>query len=207
MESISYITCTHNRKILEECLLISLILKDDDELIVVEDSKSIAEGYNTGIDRAKNKIKCFIHHDIIVTNPILLRMNLIAYCTEDIGMVGVIGSKTDIVPWWDGEGIGSALDTRKGIIYFSEGKDFCEHLDGIVLATYQDVEFDESIPGFHLYDQDICKQMTAKGLRNFCVKDGYRIVTHFTSAPSNLIQINGYVDAENVYRKKWHDPR
>jgi len=185
----------------------SLTLKDDDELIVVEDSKSIAEGYNTGIDRAKNKIKCFIHHDIIVTNPILLRMNLIAYCTEDIGMVGVIGSKTDIVPWWNGKGIGSAVDTRKGIIYFSEGKDFCEHLDGIVLATYQDVEFDESIPGFHLYDQDICKQMTVKGLRNFCVREGYRIVTHFTSAPSNLIQINGYVDAENVYRKKWHDPR
>ena len=203
MESISYITCTHNRKILEECLLMSLTLKDDDELIVVEDSKSIAEGYNTGIERAKNKIKCFIHHDIIVTNPTLLRTNLIAYCTEDIGMVGVIGSKTDIVPWWNGKGIGSAVDTRKGIIYFSKGKDFCEHLDGIVLATYQDVEFDESIPGFHLYDQDICKQMTVKGLRNFCIREGYRIVTHFTSAPSNLIQINGYVDAANVYRKKW----
>ena len=78
MESISYITCTHNKKIFQKCLFQSLILKDDDELIVVENAQSIAEGYNTGIDKAKNKIKCFIHHDLIVTNPILLRMNLMA---------------------------------------------------------------------------------------------------------------------------------
>jgi len=205
MESISYITCTHNRKIFEECLLISLTLKDDDELIVVEDSQSIAEGYNTGIDRAKNKIKCFIHHDIIVTNPTLLRMSLIAYCTEDIGMVGVIGSKTDEIPWWNGDCVGSVLDARKGIVYFSHGKEFCYHLDGVLLATCQDVRFDETIPGYHLYDQDICKQMIKKGLRNFCVKDGFRILTHFTNTPVDQ-EVDGYAEVEKFYRKKWHDP-
>ena len=203
MESISYITCTHNKNILEKCLLRSLILKDDDELIVVENAKSIAEGYNTGIDQAKNKIKCFIHHDLIVTNPILLRMNLIAYCIEEIGMVGVIGSVTDAAPWWDGQCVGSVVDSRNGILYFNDGKEFCLHLDGLILATYQDVRFDESIPGFHFYDQDICKQMEKQGKKNFCVKDGYRMVTHFTNGPNNIAQINGYAEAMEVYKKKW----
>jgi glycosyltransferase involved in cell wall biosynthesis len=203
MESVSYITCTHNKNILEKCLLRSLILKDDDELIVVENAKSIAEGYNTGIDQAKNKIKCFIHHDLIVTNPILLRMNLVAYCIDDIGMVGVIGSVTDAAPWWEGQCVGSVIDSRNGILYFSDGKEFCLHLDGLMLATYQDVRFDESIPGFHLYDQDICKQMEKQGKRNFCVKDGYRMVTHFTNGPMDISQINGYAEAMEVYKEKW----
>ncbi len=203
MESISYITCTNNDSILKNCLGRSLKLDNDDELIIVDNPKSIAEGYNYGIEYAKHRILCFLHHDLIVTNPILLRMNLMAYCTEDIGMVGVIGSITDAAPWWEGKGVGSAVDTRKGIIYFDEGKQFCEHLDGILLATFQDVRFDESIPGFHLYDQDICKQMTQQGKRNFCIGDGYRIVTHFTSAPSDTKQINGYDEALAVYRKKW----
>ena len=203
MESISYIVCTHNLSILERCLLKSLLLQEDDEIVVVEKPQSIAQGYNTGIDRAKHKIKCFIHHDIIVTNPHLLRMNLLAYCVEDIGMIGVIGSQTEASPWWEGQCVGSVLDPRSGILYFSDGKEFCLHLDGLMLATCQDVRFDESIPGYHFYDQDICRQMAAKGLSNFCIKDGYRIMTHFTQGTHDIHQINGYTEALQIYRNKW----
>lgn len=203
MESISYITCTNNHEILNKCLLPSIKLDWEDELIIVENPKSIAEGYNTGIDQAKHKIKCFVHHDLIITNPILLRMNIMAYCTQDIGIMGVIGCKNDAVPWWNGETIGNVVDTRKGIIWFDQGKGYCHSLDGILLATYQDVRFDESIPGFHLYDQDICKQMISQGLQNFCAGDGFRMVTHFTSTPADTDQINGYNEALDVYRKKW----
>jgi hypothetical protein len=203
MESISYIACTHNPNILEKCLMQSLILQDDDELIVIEGANSIAKGYNSGIDKAKNKIKCFIHHDLIVTNPILLRMNLLAYCIEDIGMVGIVGSQTDATPWWEGQCVGSVVDSRNGILYFSDGKQFCLHLDGLMLATWHDVRFDESIPGFHLYDQDICKQMAVKGLSNFCIKDGYRMITHFTQTPMDMSKINGYAEAMAIYNAKW----
>jgi hypothetical protein len=203
MESISYIACTHNTNILEKCLVQSLILQDDDELIVVEGAKSIAAGYNLGIDKANNKIKCFIHHDLIVTNPILLRMNLLAYCIEDVGIVGIVGSQTDAAPWWEGQCVGSVVDSRNGILYFSDGKQFCLHLDGLMLATWHDVRFDESIPGFHLYDQDICKQMAAKGLSNFCIKDGYRMITHFTQTPMDMSKINGYAEAMAIYNAKW----
>jgi hypothetical protein len=203
MESISYIACTHNTNILEKCLVQSLILQDDDELIVIENANSIAKGYNSGIDRAKNKIKCFIHHDLIVTNPILLRMNLLAYCIEDIGMVGIVGSQTDATPWWEGQCVGSVVDSRNGILYFSDGKQFCLHLDGLMLATWHDVRFDESIPGFHLYDQDICNQMAVKGLSNFCIKDGYRMITHFTQTPMDMSKINGYAEAMAIYNAKW----
>ena len=203
MESISYIACTHNTNILKKCLVQSLILQDEDELIVIEGANSIAKGYNSGIDMAKNKIKCFIHHDLIVTNPILLRMNLIAYCIEDIGIVGIVGSQTDATPWWEGQCVGSVVDSRNGILYFSDGKQFCLHLDGLMLATWHDVRFDESIPGFHLYDQDICKQMAVNGLSNFCIKDGYRMITHFTQTPMDMSKINGYAEAMEIYTAKW----
>ncbi len=181
----------------------SLILQDDDELIVIEGAKSIAEGYNNGIDKAKNKIKCFIHHDLIVTNPVLLRMNLLAYCIEDIGIVGIVGSQTEAAPWWEGQCVGSVVDSRNGILHFTDGKQFCLHLDGLMLATCQDVRFDESIPGFHFYDQDICRQMAEKGLHNFCIKDGYRMITHFTKTPMDMSKIGGYAEAMAVYAKKW----
>jgi hypothetical protein len=203
MDSVSYIACTHNTNILEKCLMQSLILQDDDELIVIEGAKSIAEGYNNGIDKAKNKIKCFIHHDLIVTNPVLLRMNLLAYCIEDIGIVGIVGSQTEAAPWWEGQCVGSVVDSRNGILHFTDGKQFCLHLDGLMLATCQDVRFDESIPGFHFYDQDICRQMAEKGLHNFCIKDGYRMITHFTQTPMDMSKISGYAEAMAVYAKKW----
>ena len=203
MDSVSYIACTHNTNILDKCLMQSLILQDDDELIVIEGAKSIAEGYNNGIDKAKNKIKCFIHHDLIVTNPILLRMNLLAYCIEDIGIVGIVGSQTEAAPWWEGQCVGSVVDSRNGILHFTDGKQFCLHLDGLMLATCQDVRFDESIPGFHFYDQDICRQMAEKGLHNFCIKDGYRMITHFTQTPMDMSKIGGYKEAMAVYEKKW----
>ena len=203
MESISYITCTHNKELLNKCLLPTLRLEQDDELIIVENPESIAIGYNFGIEKTQNKRQCFIHHDLIITNSSLLRMQLIAYCTEDIGMVGVIGSITDTVPWWEGKTIGSALESRMGLIYFSEGKEFCETLDGILLATCQDVEFDETIPGFHLYDQDICTQMNKKGLRNFCMSNGYRIGMHYTFGNTNVELIDGYNLAKEAYSRKW----
>lgn len=203
MESISYITCTNNFEILDNCLLKSIKFDWEDEIIVIESPKSIAEGYNTAIDHAKHKIKCFIHHDIIITNPEMLRKNIMSYCTQDVGIVGVIGSKQETIPWWNDGDIGSVVDTRMGIIWFDEGKNYCKTLDGIVLATCQDVRFDESIPGFHLYDQDICKQMTNQGLQNFCMGNGYRMLTHFTSGTVMTDQINGYNEALDVYRKKW----
>jgi hypothetical protein len=44
MESISYIACTHNTNILEKCLVQSLILQDDDELIVIEGASLLRLG-------------------------------------------------------------------------------------------------------------------------------------------------------------------
>jgi hypothetical protein len=45
--------------------------------------------------------------------------------------------------------------------------------------------------------------MAKQGKRNFCVKDGYRMITHFTSTPMDMSKINGYAEAMEVYTKKW----
>jgi hypothetical protein len=45
--------------------------------------------------------------------------------------------------------------------------------------------------------------MAVKGLSNFCIKDGYRMITHFTQTPMDMSKINGYAEAMAIYNAKW----
>lgn len=201
---ISYIVASHKKDVLERNLLSTLKKDDGDEILVIENASSIATAYNIGVRSAKNKIKCFIHHDILVVNTEKLRTSLIEHCTDEIGIVGVIGSKdASIVPWWDKSQCGNVIDTRLGLINFSKGNEECALLDGLLLATSQNVEFDETYKGFHLYDHDICRQMLENGLKNFCLADGYSLVVHNTSGPTDTSRLVNWDENVKRYKEKW----
>jgi len=188
----------------------------DSELIQIKGANSLAEAYNQGIKLAKHKIKCFIHQDVIILND-RLEEALVRYCTEDVGMVGVIGTKnSDAIPWWEGsmpgiynnpssDLIGGILDSELGFcIYNQQGGD-CALLDGVFLATCQDIEFDERYFGFNVgkmsfYDQDICRQLLARGFKNFCLPLGHQLVVHNTGKSSFL----GFEENKKLYKEKWN---
>lgn len=197
---ISYITASHNPAVLE-ILASSLVLEDDDELLVVEDPTSIATAYNEATSLARNPVRCFLHHDVEIHGD--LRGELLAACTPEVGMVGVVGSRTPVVPWWSGQRCGSVEDTRySGVLDFGPGGE-CAYLDGLLLATCHSPTWDETIPGFHFYDTDMCAQMLDRDLTNWCLTGGHELLTHRTNGRGSTRRVPGWSAAEERFRAKW----
>lgn len=198
--AISWIVATHDQQILQRSLLPTVPLED--ELIVIEHAPSIAAAYNEGIRRASHQVKVFVHHDVALLDPHRLQQLLYEHCTALAGIVGVIGSRTPVVPWWSGEPVGTVVDARHGQLG-PGGEGEVAYLDGLLLATAQDVTWDEGIPGWHLYDHDICQQQRAAGLPNICVPDGHLLVRHDTTGPRQMEKLTGWDEALAAFRDKW----
>ena len=203
---ISWIVATHRRDVLEANLLPDLehALDRGDQLVVVEDAPSIAKAYNDGQSRAEHPVRVYVHHDVQILDPVRLREQLLEHCTAEVGIVGLIGSRDRIVPWWSGSRLGSVVDTRLGHLDFGPGGP-AAHLDGLLLATVHDLEWDETYPGWHLYDHDICRQQLSLGRTNWCLDDGASLVRHNTSGPANTNQLDGWGAGVTRYHQKWGD--
>ena len=203
---ISWIVATHDLNVLYRNLVLSLHpLPVDDELVVVQDAPSIAAAYNDGQSRATRPIRCYVHHDVEVLDLPRLRAELLEHVTASVGMVGLIGSRTRAYPWWDGQQLGSVFDQRIGALTSGPGGD-CLLLDGVLLATVHGVTWDESIPGWHGYDHDVCEQMTARGLPNYCLTAGAEMARHNTAGSSDPDQLAGFHEALALVKKKWGHP-
>jgi hypothetical protein len=199
---ISYIVASNDAKVLDVNLKATLELVDDDELVMVEDPPSIAVAYNQGQSRARNPIRCYVHSDVQMLDPIRLRADLLRTCVPAVGMVGVIGSFDRVVPWWGcRQPRGSVIDARSGLLNYDTGG-YCIYLDGLLLATAQDLTWDESYTGFHMYDHDICEQMLSRGLPNYCIPGGQSVL-HNTTNPSDVSQLDGWDAALTRFRGKW----
>lgn len=196
---ISWIVASNNETVLYSNLVASLDWNLD-EIVVVWEAPSIAAAYNEGQERAKHPLRCYVHHDVQVLHLPALREALLRTCTPEVGMVGVVGSRTPVLPWWDGDLLGAVFDQRIGAQDYGAGGQ-CAVLDGLLLATVQTVEWDESIPGWHGYDFDACMQMTKRGLPNRCL-DGL-LVRHNTTSLRDPALLDGWDNAVNLLRVKW----
>lgn len=202
---ISYIVMCNDKVTLERNLLRSLKLAIGDELIVVMDKPSAAIAMNIGMEKAKNKIKAFIHSDVVILDNERLRNGLLEHCNDQTGMVGVIGSKNgNHIPWWEKEMCGSVKEARLGVIDFDDGDCECAVMDGLFLATAQDFRFDESFAGFHFYDYDSCKLMLNNGLPNWCLRDGKSLMAHNCKTPFDVNELGkSYSDSVQRFITKW----
>jgi hypothetical protein len=199
---ISWIVASHRPEVLAENLGATLALGPGDELVVVEHAASIAAAYNQGQARATQPIRCYVHHDVRVADPARLRDELVRSCTPEVGMVGLIGSRDYAIPWWDGTTCGSVVDARMGRLDFGPGGE-CTYLDGLLLATAQPVVWDESYPGWHGYDHDMCEQQLAAGRHNWCLSGGAEMVLHNTAGPTDVGRLNGWAAGLARFREKW----
>lgn len=203
---ISWITASHDPRILNKELGPSLApcTEYNDELIIIDNASSITEAYATGQQKARYSIKCYIHHDVRVLQLAQLRHELIE--GVDRGAVaGVIGSRSMIMPWWNGDVLGSVQDGRTGTINFGPGGS-CAVLDGLLLATKYHVNWDQTWPGWHGYDYDACAQFYLAGRHNWCISEGHQLVSHNSDSPYDLGQIDGWNEAVSLYHKKWTVP-
>lgn len=199
---ISWIIASHKPDVLEANLLASLPPNDDDEVIIVPDPESITKAYASGQERATRPIRVYVHSDVELLDPARLRADLTAACTDQVGIVGLVGSVEVRMPWWDGHCLGSVVDGRMGELHFGPGGD-CSMLDGLLLATTQHVGWDTSWPGWHGYDHDACTQMLRRGLVNRCLTGGHEMVRHNTTGTSTMAHLTGWDDAVRRYKDKW----
>lgn len=201
---ISWIVATHDRCVLEANLAATLpiVWAAGDELVVVEGAPSIAAAYNKGQAQAGQPVRVYVHHDVQILQP-ELRDRLIERCTADVGIVGVVGSRDRAVPWWDGDRLGSVVDARLGRLDFGRGGPAAT-LDGLLLATVHSLEWDETYPGWHLYDHDMCRQQLVAGRTNWCLDGGAELVRHNTTGTRNMAELNGWDAGVTRYREKWN---
>src|SRR6185503_2286914 len=147
---ISWIVASHQPDVLEANLKATLRLAHGEELVVVEDATSIAVAYNEGQARSRGPIRVYVHHDVQIRDNAGLRAQLIQHVQPWVGWVGVIGSWSRAVPYWQGATCGSVEDTRIGVIGPGKGGE-CAYLDGLLLATAREWAWDETYPGWHWY--------------------------------------------------------
>jgi hypothetical protein len=176
-------------------------LPDGDEFVVIERAESITSAYAEGQARATQPIRCYVHTDVQVRDLSRLRAEL-AEATQGHGMVGVVGSRDVRMPWWEGDRLGSVVDTRMGLLDFGPGGE-CAIVDGLVLATRQHVDWDTGAPGWHGYDHDACAQMLDRDLWNFALTNGHELVVHNTTGPTDTARLRGWDEARARFRERW----
>lgn len=198
---ISWIVASHDERILNENLLATLQLPEEDELVLVTDAPSITLAYTEGQERATKPVRCFIHHDIRIIDQQLLRERLIA-ATGQHALCGVVGSFQLAMPWWNGSPCGSVEDSRLGVLHFGQGGE-CRLLDGLILASREDLPWDVYWPGWHGYDYDICMAVRGMGKSVWCMADGAAMMVHNSDSPQALHLIDGWPEAEARFYAKW----
>lgn len=202
---ISWIVATHDPDLMERMLMRTLVpgFVEGDQIIVQKDATSITRAYAEAQAQATQPIRCYIHHDVEILNLEALRDALI-YAAENpkIGMIGVIGSRSVVIPWWNGDPLGGCMDSRLGRLAFA-GSGECAILDGLLLATTHEVSWDVSWPGWHGYDYDACLQMSNRNLVNWCIPHGDVLVYHNSDSPLDLQEIDGWQAAAALMTQKW----
>lgn len=155
----------------------------DYELIKIENPGkfSLSEAYNIGGRKAQFDILLFVHEDVtFVSEGWGITLISLFDANPSLGIVGVAGShKKSFLP--TGWGTGTSEFDRINLIQASPSKEELHStrraneatenvkvIDGVFLATtkktWEEVKFDESVFGFHIYDIDFSLQVTQKYL-------------------------------------------
>jgi len=138
------------------------------QIIKVLGAPSMSTGYNYGAENAKGDVLIFTHDDIeILSDDFSARL---MDHLEHADLVGIAGTTHLVGPNWNNAGLlhvyGQAAHGKRETgemtvnIFRVPGPrvDGIEALDGVMIAAKRavldKVKFDESIPGFHLYDLD-----------------------------------------------------
>lgn len=140
------------------------------QILIQENFRSAAKAYNDAIDRSSNDLMVFVHQDIILPEswpPQLERA--LAYLQTDDPNWGVIGSYGETL---DDNGRGHVYSTGRGVLGKpSEHPQRIQTLDEIVLILRKSsgLQFDETLPHFHLYGTDICMRAQTIGRKNYAI--------------------------------------
>ena len=157
------------------------------ELIRIRDARSLAEGYNRGMDLSKGELLVFCHDDIEILQPDFVT-RLLRHL-ERCDVVGVAGTTRLRDSHWGSAGVPAThgqvlqpLEAGEGYVLNvfcqdehagerkEDGEGHIQALDGLFIAARRDaaqaLRFDEAtFDGFHLYDLDFSFRAHLGGYR------------------------------------------
>lgn len=167
---IAFITCVNNNEVYNKCRgfvnRINTPKNMEIEFIEIRDTKSMAEGYNKGMNSTNAKYKVYIHQDVFIINTNFIYDLLKVFNSDDnIGLIGVIGSKD--IPntgiWWEGNKVGKVIDSHTGNLKlldfnkYSSEYESVKAIDGLLMVTSYDIKWREDLfDGWHFYDISQC---------------------------------------------------
>jgi hypothetical protein len=143
-------------------------------IIALGGQTSIAVAYNTILDGFEKRwpylqAVVLMHTDLEITDPLAEQKILNAVEWPNVALVGVAGGGgTHGTMWWSDKPVGHQwIDT--GLIDFGTREGDVEVLEGSLLAfspwAVKHLRFDESLPGFHGYDEIALQATRGHGKR------------------------------------------
>ncbi|MEZ7503852.1 glycosyltransferase [Flavobacterium sp. Arc2] len=189
----------------------------DYELVVIDNSEntySIFEAYNLGIEQSKGDFLCFMHDDILIhTQNWGNILGIIFNSDSQIGLIGIAGSsqKTKTPSgWWDCDEKYKSINI---IQHYPDGKVIKEYLgfensnlnevvfvDGVFLALRKEINvfFDEKLKGFHNYDFNVSIETKKK---NYKIGITNKVlIEHFSVGNLNDQWINSTIQIHRLYQ-------
>ncbi len=177
---VSFIICTNNDRYLEECGFYIDKLQVPEGLTVkvipVRHAKSMTAGYNEAMHASDAKYRIYLHQDMFIVNRRFLYDLLDLFRENDrLAMLGVAGTEhLRDADAWSSLDIGGcySIGTFSGLgsiavkpqIRNPQGKyQAVDFIDGMLIATQYDMEWDERIEGFHFYDVSQCERFRKAG--------------------------------------------
>lgn len=199
-----FFICTNNNTLLDECIAyINRLYVPEGysiDLITISEAESITSAYNMGMKESDAKYKIYMHQDVFIINRNFLSDLLLIFSQDaSIGLVGMVGYDkvpTDGVMWHENK---CGTDKLYGRGFYSNaavsdykynpehGVSDVQLIDGLLMATSVDIEWDEEFDAWDFYDASQCMRFRERG---------YKIVV-----PNQLIP--WFIHDNGYYLKLW----
>ncbi len=167
-ERLTIVVAVNDFEVLRKNFYLSPGIKNDGsyQFIFKRNYRAASLAYNEAIEEAKNEIILFIHQDVYLPEQWFasLKRSLSYFEKKNInwGVLGCFGSRPG-----ETDGIGRVYTTGWGTVGREINKpEPVQTLDEIVLVIRRSsgLQFDPTLPHFHLYGTDICISAREQGL-------------------------------------------
>jgi len=167
----SLIVASNNDRVLQSCLASSSCVLAGCDFQVMRGFASAGAAYNAGMREASGEILVFAHQDVYLPSgwedQLAAAVARLSQRDPDWGVLGVWGIARDLKP----RGFCYCTGLQKVL-----GGAFVEPVEStsldellLVLRRSAGLQFDDQLPGYHLYGTDICLTAGQRGLRSYLI--------------------------------------
>ena len=200
---IAFIICVNHDKYMAECryYIERLYLPKDYKIQIIEmrNAKSMTSGYNAAMKQTDARYKIYLHQDVFMLNRNFIEDILECFRKDEaIGAIGMLGTtRLQNANVWNSLDIGGSyfvgtytscgsIAVRPEILNPGGSFQEVDYIDGMLMATACDVEWDERVDGFHFYDVSQCIRIRERGKKTVIVRQDVPWLFH-DMGPMNLL--------------------